>query len=206
MACAAIIYAAFYLAGLAVLGVGLVVTLAASRIHAHRVARRGQPPDAPRGAGNIIANCGIGALAAVLEIANLGVRTEFTALCCVTAIAAGASDTVASEFGKAFGGPPRAFPTGRVVPPGTPGAVSILGSVAGLAAALMIAAPAAMLWLIGWTAVLHAAAGSTIGAFVESTAATLYGRDSEGINHVLNGLNTLTAAVAALLLAVYSRP
>ena len=65
------------------------------------------------------------------------------ALVMVTAIAAGASDTVASEIGKAWGGQPRSFPTFRAAPPGTPGAVSVVGTIAGIAAAALIAALAA---------------------------------------------------------------
>ena len=125
---------------------------------------------------------------------------------CVTAVAAGASDTVASEIGRAFGGTPRAFPTGRAVHAGTPGAVSIIGTMAGIAAAFIIAAPAGMLWLITWSGVAHAVVGSTIGAFVESAVATLYGRDSETTNHVLNAVNTATAAIVATSLAFNGRP
>ena len=47
----------------------------------------------------------------------------------------------ASEIGKAYGGQPRALPSFRAVPPGTPGAVSIVGTLSGVGAAALIAWP-----------------------------------------------------------------
>ena len=203
IACGAMVYAAFYLAGLAVLGVALALSIVASRINSSRGPHTSDD-DGSRGAANIVANCGVGTAAALAELANLGISTELTALCCVTAIAAGASDTVASEIGKAFGRTPRAFPTWRRVPPGTPGAISIVGTVSGLAAAVVIAGPAPALWLLGWPDLLIVAVASTVGAFVESTLATAFERGGELTNHLLNVVNTATAAAVALIWAVYS--
>ena len=203
IACGAAIYAAFYLAGLFVLGTALLLSIIASRINSSRGPRI-PDDDGSRGAANIVANCGVGTAAALVEIANLGVSTELTALCCVTGIAAGASDTVASELGKAFGGTPRSFPTWRRVAPGTPGAISIVGTVSGIAAAALIAAPAPSLWLLGWGDIIIVTAASTVGAFVESTLATAFERGGEVTNHVLNVSNTAVAAAAALLWAIYS--
>jgi uncharacterized protein (TIGR00297 family) len=204
LVCAAIIYAAFYLAGLSVLGTALALTVAASRIGATR--RQPDPEDARRGAASIFANCGVGTLAAIAEIANLGIRTETTALWCVTAIAAGASDTVASEIGKAFGGAPRSFPTWQRTQPGTPGAVTIAGTGAGVVAALLIGMPAAAFWLLPWTSLWIVVIGCTVGAFVESALATTFERDGRWANHVLNGINTTVAAATAGMMSTYGRP
>ena len=204
--CGAVIYSAFYLAGYVVLGVALALTMAASRL---RASERGAAADDHRGAANIVANCGVGMLAALVELFGPfggGLRTELTALWCVTAIAAGASDTVASEIGKAFGGQPRAFPTFRLVAAGTPGGVSLIGTVAGIVSALLIALPAAVLWLLPWDAVWMVAAACTFGAFVESALGTAFDRGSDLTNHLLNGVNTTAASVAALTWALYSRP
>ena len=203
LVCAAIIYAAFYLAGLAVLGIGLAATIAASRISATRKHRDAIAEDERRGVANIIANCSVGTVAAVAELAHLELATDLTALWCVAGIAAGASDTVASEIGKAFGGPPRSFPTWQPVPPGTPGAVSVWGTLGGFAAATLIALPAPVLWLLPWAALTAIVVGCTVGAFVESALATTFEREGRMGNHMLNVINTLVAAAIATAWFVY---
>jgi uncharacterized protein (TIGR00297 family) len=202
-ACATLIYTAFYLAGFAVLGVALALTIAASRAAA---ARERDAEASPRGTRNILANCGVGTAAAIVELTNLGLRTELTATWCVTALAAGASDTVASELGRAFGGAPRAFPTWQRVQPGTPGAISLVGTAAGVVAASLIAVPAAALWLLPWSSLLLVVGATTAGAFVESLLATTLEPAGRLGNHALNAINTLVAAALALFLTAYGRP
>ena len=148
--CAVLVYLGSFLAGLAVLGVALILTIAASRVGRARKAalRIAEERQGQRGAGNIVANCGVGAVAGLLAALSSEWSGEAGALMLVTAIAAGASDTVSSEIGKAYGGQPRAVPSLRAVPPGTPGAVSIVGTLAGMAAAALIAWPAVILWLL----------------------------------------------------------
>jgi uncharacterized protein (TIGR00297 family) len=119
----------------------------------------------------------------------------------VTALAASGSDTVASEIGKAWGRRTYLFPTLKPVRPGTPGAVSLEGTAAGLVAALGLAALAQPLGLLHGNLVWYAAIGATAGSFIESSlGATLEG---PGIldNNLLNFLNTASAAVVALALA-----
>ena len=199
--CGALFYAAFYLAGLLVLGVGLLVTIAASKMAGARGAH--DAVHEPRGAANIVANCGVGAIAAIAELMNLGLRTELTGLWAVTAVAAGVSDTVASEVGKRFGGMPRSFPTWRRVTPGTAGAVTAIGTLAGIGAAALVIAPAPVLWLFDWPALPCGAAGCVVGQVVESALATAIRRDSAVISHCLNVINTAAAAVVALGLVSY---
>lgn len=190
---AAVIYAGQYLAGLAVVGVALALTILASRAAG---AGRGER----RGAGNILANCLVGTLGAAIEIVSTGWRSETAAVWFVAGIAAGASDTVASEIGKAFGGATRAFPTLRPVPRGTPGAFSVVGTLAGIIAALAIAAPAAGLWLIPWRDLVPIAIACTCGAFVESALATAFEADGVLDNNALNFLNTGVAAIVVVTL------
>jgi uncharacterized protein (TIGR00297 family) len=209
--CGAVIYAAFYLGGLGVLGVALLLTIGASRASATRTPVDPADDDNQRGARNIIANCGLGALAAVNELVGAGSATELNALWCVTAVAAGASDTVASEIGKAFGGVPRSFPTWHRVAPGTPGAITSIGTAAGIAAAAGIALPAFVLWLLPWPAIGPVIAGCTAGAFVESATSTAFERRGYIHNNALNVLNTAASTLVALIvwLAIgggYSRP
>jgi uncharacterized protein (TIGR00297 family) len=196
---AAPIYAAMYLAGLVVVGTALATTIAASRVSARRAGMSGTEEGGERrGVGNVLANCLVGTLGAVLELFSWEWGLELTAIWFVAGFAAGASDTVASEIGRTFGGHPRRVPSGAVVAPGTPGAISVVGTAAGVAAAAAIAAPAALLWLIEWKDVLAIAAACTAGAFVESALATRFEESQVLDNHTLNFLNTSVAAGLAL--------
>jgi uncharacterized protein (TIGR00297 family) len=149
-----------------------------------------------RGAGNAIANCGIAAVAAVAAVTTPYASASLVAL--VAALTAGGSDTVASEIGKAWGRSTFLVTTFRRVAPGTPGAMSVEGTAAGLAAATVLAVIGAALGLVPTSAILPIVAGATAGALIESAlGATLEG---PGIlnNDMLNFINTAAAAAVAL--------
>jgi uncharacterized protein (TIGR00297 family) len=198
--CAVVIYLGEYLGGIAVLGIALAFTILSSRLGRRRKEALGiaEERGGSRGAGNILANCLVGTVGAALAAFSTAWSGEAGAVMFVTGIAAGASDTVASEMGKAFGGTPRAFPTFRAVPPGTPGAVSMLGTIAGVAGATLMVLPAAMMWLIAVDLVVVVVAACTVGAFVESALATRFEQAGLLGNNPLNLLNTATAAGVAV--------
>jgi len=151
-----------------------------------------------RGAGNAIANCGVAAVAAVTAVTTPYASASLVAL--VAALTAGGSDTVASEIGKAWGRSTFLVTTFRRVTAGTPGAMSVEGTAAGLAGALALAAVGVALGLVPTSAILPVVAGATAGALIESAlGATLEG---PGIlnNDMLNFINTAIAAVVALVL------
>ena len=150
-----------------------------------------------RGAGNAIANTGFATVAGLLSV--LTRARDPALLAFVTALAAGGSDTIASEIGKAWGRRTHLVSTFRRVAPGTPGAMSLEGTVAGIAGACLLAALAIQVGLIPPGALLAVVAGATIGSLVESLlSATLEG---PGIlnNDMLNFLNTAAAAAAAVV-------
>src|SRR5262249_50457779 len=89
-----------------------------------------------RGPGNAIADTGVAAIAAVL--AGLDVHPQAAQLAFVTALVAGGSDTIASEIGKAYGRATFSVTTFRPVPPGTSGAMSLEGTIAGLLGAALL--------------------------------------------------------------------
>jgi uncharacterized protein (TIGR00297 family) len=152
-----------------------------------------------RGAGNAVANCGVAAVAALAAIATPYGSAAMLAL--VAALAAGGSDTVASEIGKAWGRSTFLVTSFGRVKPGTPGAMSLEGTAAGLLAALALAAIAAAFRLIAPSMILVVVVAATAGALVESAlGATL---EQPGIlnNDMLNFINTAVAAAAALVLA-----
>lgn len=82
------------------------------------------------------------------------------------ALAAATADTWATEIGTYAGGVPISIVSGRRVPAGTSGGISLLGSLAGVAGALFIALSAALArWPISSAAILL---GGIIGALSDS--------------------------------------
>jgi uncharacterized protein (TIGR00297 family) len=107
------------------------------------------------------------------------------------ALAASAADTWATEVGTLARGEPRSILTWRRVPVGTSGGVSLQGSLAMLAGAIVIGA---LTWLLGWTLpiAIRVAAGGLVGGVADSVlGATLQSRrwcdtcnrDTERLTH-----------------------
>jgi uncharacterized protein (TIGR00297 family) len=133
---------------------------------------------------------------AAVSYATLPAMVAFAA-----ALTAGSSDTVASEIGKAWGRRTWLLIPPRPAAPGTPGAVSTAGTLAGFGAAMLLGFAAAGLGLIERGDVFAVVVGATIGSFAESAlGATL---EPRGIldNDSLNLINTAIAAFAAIKIA-----
>jgi uncharacterized protein (TIGR00297 family) len=152
-----------------------------------------------RGPGNAIANTGLAAFAAI--IAALSPHRDGALLAMVAALIAGASDTVASEIGKAWGTRTYLFPTFARVRPGTSGGVSLEGTGAGLVAALALAALALALGLIKGNGLWFATIGATVGSFVESSLGATLESSGTVDNDMLNFINTALSAAFAIALA-----
>ena len=151
-----------------------------------------------RGAGNAIANTGVALISALLIV--LSGHPAAASLAFAAALAAGGSDTIASEVGKALGRRTWSITSLARVPAGTPGAMSLEGTAAGLLGALALGAAAAALGLVPSTSIGAIVIGATAGALLESyLGATLEG---PGIlnNDVLNFINTAAAAAIALVI------
>ena len=152
-----------------------------------------------RGPGNTIANTGLAAFLAAVAV--LSPYREGALLAMVAALAAGGSDTVASEIGKAWGRQTFLFPSLKAVRPGTSGGISLEGTAAGVVAALGLSTIALALGLVQGNGLWYATVGATAGAFVESwLGATL---EPAGVldNDMLNFINTAVAAAAAVALS-----
>ena len=152
-----------------------------------------------RGPGNAIANTGIATMAALLAALSYGREAGLIAM--TAALVAGASDTIASEIGKAWGTRTWALLPPRPVRAGTPGAMSLEGTVAGLLGAAALAALAIGLGLVPRSALLPVVIGSTAGALAESLLAASL--EAPGIlnNDTLNFINTALAAYVAVSVA-----
>ena len=154
-----------------------------------------------RGAGNALANTGIAAAAAL--VAMLSPAQETALLVFVAALAAGGSDTIASEIGKAWGRHAFLITNGTRVKPGTSGAVSVEGTVAGILGALALAALGAALGLVDWEMLAPIVVGATIGSMIESTLGASLEHRGVVNNDVLNLVNTAVAAYAAVTLSAF---
>ncbi len=146
-----------------------------------------------RGAGSALANGAVPAACAVLAGLSAEPRIGLAAL--AGALAGAAADTVSSEIGQVWGGRPRLITSGREVPPGTDGAISLVGTAAGLAAAAALAALARGLGLVPAGAAAPIALVGLAATTVDSLlGATLERRGLLG-NDAVNFLATLTAAL-----------
>ena len=189
--------------GWTLLLVTFVAASAASRAGLARKQRLGiaEAKGGRRGPGNAIANTGVAAIAALL--AGLDVHADAARLAFVAALATAGSDTIASEIGKAYGRRTFSITSLSAVPPGTSGAMSLEGTVAGVLGALALGGAGAALGLVPPAALLAVVIGATAGSLVESwLGATLEG---PGIlnNDVLNFINSATGAFVALAISAY---
>jgi uncharacterized protein (TIGR00297 family) len=149
-----------------------------------------------RGPGSAVANTGVAAMAAALAALSYGSGAALLAM--TAALVAGASDTVASEIGKAWGTRTWAILPPRRVRPGTPGAMSIEGTAAGLVSASALAAVALWLSVVPGAGVLPIIIGSVIGATIESLLAAAFEPSGVLNNDALNLINTAVAAYVAV--------
>jgi uncharacterized protein (TIGR00297 family) len=187
-------------AGWLLLFLTLAVAVAASRFGRRRKELLGiaEDRDGRRGAGNAVANTAVAAGAAVL--ASVSYLQEPALIAFVAALAAAGSETVASEFGKARGGRTWLLTTLQRARPGTPGAVSLEGTAAGLVAALLLATVAAAAGLIPRSATLPVVTAAVAGAIVESVLAARFEHRRILDHGLLNFINTLAAATCAVWL------
>lgn len=116
----------------------------------------------------------------------------------LAALAEAAADTVSSEIGQILCGRPRMITTLRTVEAGTDGAISLTGTLAGAAAAVIVAAigtPAlggsqACFWI--------SCAGGVFGLFFDSLLGATLERRGWLNNDMVNFLSTAGAAALAL--------
>lgn len=113
------------------------------------------------------------------------------------------SDTCASEVGKAYGKHTILITTLKPVPPGTEGAVSLEGTLAGLAGSVAIALVA---WAVGLIPPIHLLT-CAIAAFIATNLESLIGATLQAhyrwlTNEMVNIINTALGAIAAIIIAL----
>lgn len=179
-----------------------VLGSASTRLGRRRKERLGvaQEKKGARSARHALANCGVGVYLALLCASAATPGPFVLAFACAYATAA--FDTVSSEIGQAFGGRPVLITTLRPVPVGTDGAVTWVGTLAGVAAAALVAGLAVALGLFGPGAI----PAVLLAAFVGSSADSILGAtlEQKGLmdNEAVNFSNTLIGALTGMLLAL----
>lgn len=149
-----------------------------------------------RGAANALANCSVAvvcALGAALTPFPVAFATAF-----VASLAAAFADTAESEVGQLFGAPPRLITTFAKVLPGTDGAISLPGTLAGVCAGGLTSSLGLALGLLeSPLAALVVAFAAFLGTVADSFVGALAPRVG---NELTNVLCTLTAAVLTIAL------
>jgi uncharacterized protein (TIGR00297 family) len=117
--------------------------------------------------GQVLANGGLGTLLVILSV--LRIDSSWSWLAYVGAMAAVNADTWATELGVFSPQAPRLITNGAQVERGTSGAISLWGSLASLAGAVLIGIVAMLVRPnSGWTIIAAAAAGGMAGSFFDS--------------------------------------
>ena len=194
----ALIYASLGPQGFAILALFVLCGSLLTRLGYGRKRRSGtaEPAGGRRGARNALANCAVAVTCALLHA--LTASDAFT-LAFVASLGAAFADTAESEVGQLYARAPRLITTLRNVPPGTDGAVSVPGTLAGVAAAALTAALGYALGLVdGAPSMLLVAGASFFGTVVDSLVGALAPRVG---NELTNVLCTLVAALLALAFA-----
>ena len=159
-----------------------------------------------RGPENVWGSALTGAICAVATLFVGAPYKELLLLGYVASFSTKLSDTTASEVGKAYGKRTFLITTLQPVARGTEGAVSLEGTLAGIAASAAIA-------LLGWgvgTIDLLGVVWCAIAAFVATNIESLIGATLQSkwdwmSNEVVNIINTLIGAMVAVLLALVWR-
>jgi uncharacterized protein (TIGR00297 family) len=108
------------------------------------------------------------------------------------------ADPLASELGQLASAPPRMLLTWQRVTPGTDGAISFPGTIAGIAGTACLCLLARWAFHLPSWAVLLGGAAAVIGLFLDSLLGQVFERREWLNNDAVNFISTLAAAVIAL--------
>jgi uncharacterized protein (TIGR00297 family) len=154
-----------------------------------------------RNAWQVLANLAVAALGSVVFSAT---EDRVWLIAAVAALAEAATDTVASEIGQYSGPDARLITTWQRVPTGTDGGITVPGSIAGLAAGLVIAAVATVAGMLPQAQLWIPVATGFAGMLIDSILGATLQRRRWINNEAVNFLATLAAAALAYAISVLS--
>ena len=164
-----------------------------------------------RAASQVAANLGVAAIVSNLLVQSWLIehgwvhnRIAATAVFVLglAALAEAAADTVSSELGQVLSGHPRMITTLRRAEPGTDGAISLGGTIAGMVAAGLVAAAGTWTTNGGWLTLILSWSAGVFGLFFDSLLGATLERRGWLNNDAVNFLSTVTASGFALGLLV----
>jgi uncharacterized protein (TIGR00297 family) len=149
-----------------------------------------------RNAAQVAANLGVAGLAAAVALGHR-VPGTWCGVVVVAALAEATADTLASELGEVLGGPPLLITTLTPVAPGTDGAISLAGTVAGIGGAVVVVLVSVFTFGLRFGDAVAAGAGALGGLFIDSLLGATAERRGWLNNDAVNFLSTLAASVIA---------
>ncbi len=154
-----------------------------------------------RTASQVLANLGIATLCGVASL--LAHRPELWLLGLSAALAEAAADTVSSEYGQSTGNSAYLITTWEGVPAGTDGGITLAGTLAGIAASVLLSLICVAGHLIPrrWMAATMAA--GVLGMFADSYLGAWLERRRRLSNDEVNFLSTVIAAVLSAVLVSF---
>jgi uncharacterized protein (TIGR00297 family) len=165
-----------------------IVTRVASRWRAAGGAvepSAGVPRERARTWRNALANLAVPAFAALIALLT---PAPVLGMFITASVATAAFDTVASEMGRTFGRTTVTLNDMKVKAPGTPGGVSVVGTVSGGVAALAIALVALGFHLVGVRFVGYVVVSALLAGASESLLKSVVGFTSPHAGNVINTL------------------
>jgi uncharacterized protein (TIGR00297 family) len=174
-----------------------LLTFSATRFGRDKKQRLGVAEDKRgRNAAQVAANLGVAGLGAAAAL-SYPLPGKCYAVVVAAALAEATADTLASELGEVLGGQPIMVTTRRRVQPGTDGAISLTGTLAGLGGAALVVLVATLTLGLGSGDAVCAALGAAGGLFVDSLLGATAEQRGWLNNDAVNFLSTAAAAVIA---------
>jgi uncharacterized protein (TIGR00297 family) len=149
-----------------------------------------------RNALQVLANLGVASFCAILYAVS---GKEIFLLAIAAALSEAAADTVSSEVGQLSSEKVRLVTTWRAVPVGTDGGVTVLGTLSGLAAAIVVSMVCAYGGIVAWNRIWIPILAAFCGTIADSFLGALLERRKILNNDFVNFLGTLVAALIAVI-------
>lgn len=148
-----------------------------------------------RDAWQVVANLGVGCACAFLYTFT---RRPVFLLAIAASLSEAAADTVSSEIGQISRRRPRLITTWKAVPAGTDGAITLTGTLAGLAAAMVVTIVCVITGMLPWSRAAISVCAALGGTITDSFLGALLERRKLLNNDAVNFFGTLIAAIIAI--------